>query len=129
MPDSDDSRLSADRPPSVDALARELADVGLPHPLLVDAARAAIAAGDPPSARRRAEEVAAALLRPVINATGVILHTNLGRAPLPALPAAGGPRRYSNLEFDLASGKRASRSDHAARLLARAVGAEAALVV
>lgn len=116
-------------PPSVDTLARELADVGLPHPLLVDAARAAIAAGDPASARVRAEAVAAALLRPVINATGVILHTNMGRAPLPALPSAGGTGRYSNLEFDLTSGKRASRSDHAARLLARAVGAEAALVV
>ena len=41
----------ADRPPSVDALARSLADVGLPHPLLVDVAREAIAAGDPDSAR------------------------------------------------------------------------------
>ena len=120
--------MPPDRPPSVDALARELADVGLPHPLLVDAARAAIAAGDPSSARARAEAVAAALLRPVINATGVILHTNLGRAPLPALPG-GDARRYSNLEFDLVGGKRASRSDHAARLVARAVGAEAALVV
>jgi L-seryl-tRNA(Ser) seleniumtransferase len=117
-----------DRPPSVDTLARELADVGLPHPLLVDAARAAIAAGDPWSARARAEAVAAALLGPVINATGVILHTNLGRAPLPAMPVVEA-RRYSNLEFDLVSGKRASRSDHAARLIARAVGAEAALVV
>ena len=119
----------ADRPPSVDALARELADVDLPHPLLVDAARSAIAAGNPGSARARAEAVAAALLRPVINATGVILHTNLGRAPLPSVPASGGARRYSNLEFDLVSGRRASRSDHAAQLLARAVGAEAALVV
>ena len=117
-----------DRPPSVDALARELVDLGLPHPLLVDAARAAIAAGDPSSARARAEAVAAALLGPVINATGVILHTNLGRAPLPLLPSTDA-RRYSNLEFDLVSGKRASRSDHAARLIARAVGAEAALVV
>jgi len=117
-----------DRPPSVDALSRELADVGLPHPLLVDAARAAIAAGDPSSARARAEAVAAALLGPVINATGVILHTNLGRAPLPFMPSTDA-RRYSNLEFDLVSGKRASRSDHAARLIARAVGAEAALVV
>lgn len=117
-----------DRPPSVDALARELADVGLPHPLLVDAARAAIAAGDPSSARARAEAVAAALLGPVINATGVILHTNLGRAPLPAMRGRDA-RRYSNLEFDLVSGQRASRSDHAARLVARAVGAEAALVV
>jgi len=112
----------------VDALARELRDVGLPHPLLVDAARAAIAAGDPWSARSRAEATAAALLGPVVNATGVILHTNLGRAPLPVLPS-GGARRYSNLEFDLVGGKRASRSDHAARLLALAVGAEAALVV
>jgi len=120
--------MPPDRPPSVDALARELAGVGLPHPLLVDAARAAIAAGDPASARARAEAVAAALLRPVINATGVILHTNLGRAPLPLLPG-GDARRYSNLELDLAGGKRASRSDHAARLVARAVGAEAALVV
>ena len=120
------------RPPSVDALARAIADVGLPHPLLVDAARAAVAAGDPDSARARAEAVAAALLRPVINATGVLLHTNLGRAPLvggAAAAAAAGPRRYSNLEFDLVSGQRASRSDHAARLLARATGAEAALVV
>lgn len=119
------------RPPSVDAVARALADVGLPHPLLVDAARAAIAAGDPGSARRRAEEVAAALLRPVVNATGVILHTNLGRAPLPvpAPVSADEARRYSNLEFDVVSGRRASRSDHAATLLARAVGAEAALVV
>jgi len=120
--------MPADRPPSVDALARDLRDIGLPHPLLVDAARAAIAAGDPASARTRAEAVAAALLGPVVNATGVILHTNLGRAPLPVLPSAGA-RRYSNLEFDLVSGKRASRSDHAARLLALAVGAEAALVV
>ena len=122
------SDLMPDRPPSVDALARELADLGLPHPLLVDAARAAIAAGDPSSARARAEAVAAALLGPVINATGVILHTNLGRAPLPYLPTTDA-RRYSNLEFDLVAGKRASRSDHAARLIARAVGAEAALVV
>jgi L-seryl-tRNA(Ser) seleniumtransferase len=110
------------RPPSVDALARSLLDVGLPHPLLVDAARAAIAAGDPSSARARAEAVAAALLQPVINATGVLLHTNLGRAPVGSL-------RYSNLEIDLVGGKRASRSDHAATLLARACGAEAAHVV
>jgi L-seryl-tRNA(Ser) seleniumtransferase len=116
------------RPPSVDALARELTDVGLPHPLLVDAARAAVAAGDPASARARAAAVAAALLRPVVNATGVLLHTNLGRAPLAAPPAVGGGR-YSNLEFDLASGRRGSRSHHAATLLARAAGAEAALVV
>jgi L-seryl-tRNA(Ser) seleniumtransferase len=119
--------LSAVRPPSVDRLARDLADAGvdLPHPLLVDAARAAIAAGDPSSAQARAEAVANTLLRPVINATGVLLHTNLGRAPIAATPSTG----YTNLELDLATGARGSRSAHAAALLARASGAEDALVV
>jgi L-seryl-tRNA(Ser) seleniumtransferase len=115
------------RPPSVDRLARDLADagVGLPHPLLVDAARAAIAAGDPSSAGARAQAMANTLLRPVVNATGVLLHTNLGRAPMAAAPTAG----YTNLELDLATGARGSRSAHAAALLARAAGAEDALVV
>jgi L-seryl-tRNA(Ser) seleniumtransferase len=113
------------RPPSVDALARSLADVGLPHPLLVDAARAAIAAGDPERARAEAEAMAAALLRPVVNATGVLLHTNLGRAPL----AHAQPAAYTNLELDLATGERGSRSAHAGRLLAAACGAEAVTVV
>ena len=117
------------RPPSVDALARSLADVGLPHPLLVDAARAAIATGDPASARAEAVALAAVLLRPVINATGVLLHTNLGRAPLGAQDGSEARARYSNVEFDLTSGKRGSRHHHAAALLARAAGAEAALVV
>ena len=113
------------RPPSVDALARELADVGLPHPLLVDAARAAIGAGDPGSARHRAERLRLDLLRPVVNATGVLLHTNLGRAPV----AHAQPAAYSNLELDLATGRRGSRNRNASALLARAAGAEAALVV
>ena len=113
------------RPPSVDALARSLADRDLPHALLVEAARAAIAAGDPPSAGPRADDIAAALLRPVINATGVLLHTNLGRAPLGPVPPGG----YANLELDLRTGQRGSRHDHAASLLARAAGAERALVV
>jgi L-seryl-tRNA(Ser) seleniumtransferase len=91
----------------------------------VDACRAAIAAGDPGSARDRAQAVARSLLRPVINATGVLLHTNLGRAPLAHRQEA----RYANLELDLATGRRGSRSAHAASLLARAAGAEAALVV
>ncbi|MBW3651086.1 MAG: L-seryl-tRNA(Sec) selenium transferase [Actinobacteria bacterium] len=115
------------RPPSVDRLARELAGTGLPHPLLVEAARAAITAGDPSSARDRAEAMSLALLRPVINATGVLLHTNLGRAPYP--PATTSRAGYSNLEFDLATGRRGSRHAHAAALLARAAGAEDALVV
>ena len=120
-----------DRPPSVDSLAQSLAGSGLPHPLLVEAARAAIAAGDPASAAERAESIARSLLRPVINATGVLLHTNLGRAPLGVPPANAPvpPIRYSNLEFDAERGARGDRHAHAGGLLARLCGAEAALVV
>jgi len=114
-----------DRPPSVDALARSLAPTLLPHPLLVDIAREAIAAGEPDSAPALAERAARRLLRPVVNATGVLLHTNLGRAPL----AVSVPEGYSNLEFDLDRGERGDRSERVASLLARAAGAEAALVV
>jgi L-seryl-tRNA(Ser) seleniumtransferase len=79
----------------------------------------------------RLAELAAASLRPVINATGVILHTNLGRAPLAAaaltrVTALGG---YSNLEYDLQSGGRGRRDVHAERLLCRLTGADAAVVV
>jgi L-seryl-tRNA(Ser) seleniumtransferase len=71
-------------------------------------------------------------LRPVINATGVIIHTNLGRAPLSraaqqAIMAIGG--QYSTLEFDLEDGKRGSRYVHAEAALCELTGAEAALVV
>jgi L-seryl-tRNA(Ser) seleniumtransferase len=71
-------------------------------------------------------------LRPLINATGVLLHTNLGRAPLSAgaldaVREAGSG--YSNLEFDLATGKRGSRYEHSAEMLATLTGAESALVV
>lgn len=113
------------RPPSVDALARSLADTGLPHPILVDVAREAIAAGDPGQVRELADRRARALLRPVVNATGVLLHTNLGRAPLGHEQPAG----YTNLELDLATGARGSRSGHAGALLAQACGADSALVV
>ncbi|MFH1382911.1 MAG: L-seryl-tRNA(Sec) selenium transferase [Chloroflexota bacterium] len=71
-------------------------------------------------------------LRPVINATGVVLHTNLGRAPLsPETIAAMDTvaKGYSNLEFDLESGARGSRDTHIESLLCRLTGAEAALVV
>ena len=71
-------------------------------------------------------------LQPVINATGVILHTNLGRAPLSqaAIQAMRAVAQgYSTLEFDLQRGKRGSRYVHAESLLTRLTGAEAALVV
>ena len=114
-----------DRPPSVDRLARSLAGTGLPHPLLVDAARAAVAAGDPDSAGDRARRIRRRLLTPVINGTGVLLHTNLGRAPMAWDQGA----HYSNLELDLASGERGDRQTGAPALLARACGAEAAMAV
>jgi len=114
-----------DRPPSVDRLARSLAGTGLPHALLVDAARAAVAAGDPGSAGARAERIRRRLLAPVINGTGVLLHTNLGRAPLAWSQSAD----YSNLELDLDIGERGDRQAGAPALLARACGAEAAMAV
>ena len=71
-------------------------------------------------------------LQPVINATGVILHTNLGRAPL-SKAAIEAMRQvslgYSNLEFDLETGKRGSRLDHAEEVLKQLLGVEAAVVV
>jgi len=71
-------------------------------------------------------------LRPVINATGVIIHTNLGRAPLSSAAQAaleGVAQGYSNLEYELEAGQRGERTVHAERLLCELTGAEAALVV
>lgn len=119
---------------------------GLPHRLLADAARAAVdearadASGGRPvdpdavvaAARARVDAARHALLGRVVNATGVIVHTNLGRSPLPgdALAAAAEVASgYSNLEYRLDEGRRGSRHDHAGALLARACGAEAGLVV
>lgn len=114
------------RPPSVDALARALsAQVDLPHPLLVDVARAAIAEGVVDEAPARARALARTLLTPVVNATGVLLHTNLGRAPL----AHSQQARPQTVEFDLATGERGSRQRAVGQLLARLTGAEAAMVV
>ncbi len=118
---------AAGRPPSVDALARSIASSGLPHALCVELARAAIAAGEHDAERlgRRAGELRRSLLGPVINATGVLLHTNLGRAPL----AVDHPGAALNLELDLRSGERGSRQAAVGGLLARLTGAEAAMVV
>ncbi|MEZ4674370.1 MAG: L-seryl-tRNA(Sec) selenium transferase [Caldilineaceae bacterium] len=77
-------------------------------------------------------DAATPTLREVINATGVIVHTNLGRAPLSqaAIAAIGKiASAYSNLEYDLAAGERGSRHDHARRLLCELTGAEDALIV
>jgi L-seryl-tRNA(Ser) seleniumtransferase len=80
----------------------------------------------------RLEEAALGSLRPVVNATGVVIHTNLGRAPLSfetlaAMRQAG--ERYTTLEYDLGTGVRGDRYGHAEGPLARLTGAEAALAV
>jgi L-seryl-tRNA(Ser) seleniumtransferase len=100
--------------------------------------RAAILAGgsdatiDAAEVARLATELARPTLRRVINATGVVLHTNLGRAPLAAAARAAlddVARGYSNLEYDLDAGERGSRHDHLRGLLRELTGAEDALVV
>jgi L-seryl-tRNA(Ser) seleniumtransferase len=78
------------------------------------------------------ERILSHSLQPVINATGVILHTNLGRAPLPESVAEEFRRtatQYSNLEYDLEAGARGKRDVHTAEMLTRLTGAEAAIVV
>ena len=99
--------------------------------------REIVAGGEPEISEHAVVAAAANLLsgrglRRVINATGVILHTNLGRSVLSeraAGAAAEAARNYSNLEYDLASGARGSRYDHAVPLLKELTGAEDALVV
>jgi L-seryl-tRNA(Ser) seleniumtransferase len=125
--------------PSVDELARAVDD-----PLAVSAARVVLArareeiraGADPGDLEQRVRDelraVRAPRLRRVLNATGVIVHTNLGRAPLAEqalqrVVEVG--RGYSNLEYDLAVGGRGSRQNHVADILCRLTGAEAALVV
>jgi len=128
--------------PPVDALA---AQVDAPRPVAVAAARAVLAerrrellAGEAGEAdlgeraRAWARAARAPSLRRVLNATGVIVHTNLGRAPLAeaAIEAVTRVARgYSNLELDLDSGERGSRHAHVEGLLRELTGAEAALAV
>ena len=107
---------------------------------LLDDARAAIRSGQTPPSQDelvvrlqdRVRNAFAPSLLPVINATGVIVHTNLGRALLSDAAKRAMMEvasSYSNLEYDLAAGKRGSRYVHAEALLTRLTGAEAALVV
>ena len=145
-----DRRAELRRLPSVDALLHEPevqaleAEVG--HDLttrvvrqVLAEARQAVQAGLGAlplqvlalQAVERGRELLRPSLRPVINATGVVLQTNLGRAPLSAsaLAAMREVAAYSNLEFDLEAGERGSRYVHAQGLLQQLTGAEGALVV
>jgi L-seryl-tRNA(Ser) seleniumtransferase len=130
--------------PSVDKLLADERLTGEPHELAVAAARVvlerareALRAGEEPEPLVDAvlEELGRARrpsLRRVLNATGVLVHTNLGRAPLAAAAlerVAEVGSGYSNLEYDVESGERGSRQDHLASLFQRLTGAEAALVV
>jgi L-seryl-tRNA(Ser) seleniumtransferase len=128
--------------PSVDRLAAEL-DVA--HPVAVAAARAVIderraelragAGGDVDllaRARERVARIERRSPRRVLNATGVIVHTNLGRAPLAEAAQAAVARvarGYSDLEWDVERRERGSRHDHVAGLLCELTGAEAAMAV
>ncbi|MBV9264642.1 MAG: L-seryl-tRNA(Sec) selenium transferase [Acidobacteriaceae bacterium] len=114
--------------PSVDQVVTKLADLSVPRSMLVRQVRAAVEqcreallagrelASDSVEEMvcKRIRQLRQRSLRPVINATGVILHTNLGRAPLASFQPIP---RYSNLEYDLETGKRGKRDAHTAKLL------------
>ncbi len=148
-----DRRSLLSQLPSIDRLLltpplRDL-EPELPHRLLAEAARQTVAElredllqnGPTPDltpatvadrAARRARMLARSNLRPVLNLTGTLLHTNLGRAPLaPSALAAltAVSRGYANLEFEIETGERGRRDSHVEALLRQLTGAEAATVV
>lgn len=120
--------------PSIDALMRDPAVIAAVRDVVAAArrGRAGVPADWASAIADRLQRDGRPSLRSVLNATGVVLHTNLGRAPLAdaaieaIVAVASG---YSTLEFDLPSGTRGSRSDHARNILRRLTGAEDALVV
>ncbi len=128
--------------PSVDRLARSL-DASLPDPIRIEIARRAIdtartllEADEPADAGALADaeaaQASARRLRVLVNATGVLLHTNLGRAPIHEEAAAAmraAAEGYSNLEFDLTTGKRGGRGRYVGELVGVLTGAEKTLVV
>jgi L-seryl-tRNA(Ser) seleniumtransferase len=109
--------------PSVDEIVERLKDVDAPRKLLVEETRRVIAnarkdlgvaSGIEEQVRRNIETLRQPTLKRVINATGVVLHTNLGRAP--------GAEGYSNLEYDLIQGRRGKRDSHTSPLIERLTG-------
>ncbi|MDE2713285.1 MAG: L-seryl-tRNA(Sec) selenium transferase [Verrucomicrobiota bacterium] len=121
--------------PGVDTLLEAVADCPLPRPLVVATIRAELASLRKSEAipehdeivsglRLRLKDLALSRLQPVINGTGVVVHTNLGRAPI-APPNNSG---YTNLEIDLATGRRGKRAAYVEQCLAELCGAEAAMV-
>jgi len=121
--------------PGVDTLLEAVGDCPLPHALVAASIRDELKilrkAKEIPEpkkiieqVRQRLKELELSRLQPVINGTGILIHTNLGRSPLP-LVAEGG---YTNLEIDLASGRRGKRAGYLEDCLAELCGAEAAMV-
>ena len=117
----------------MDELVRKLADVEAPRSLIVSEARRVLArmraSKNPGDAeceiRENIQRLRESSLKQLINATGVILHTNLGRAPLAHFESVTG---YSNLEYDLSTGKRGKRDSHIGGLLERLTGKPAIAV-
>ena len=121
--------------PGVDTLLEAVVDCPLPRPLVLATIRAELAALRKSKSipehdeivsglRLRLEDLALSRLQPVINGTGVVVHTNLGRAPIVPPDNAG----YTNLEIDLATGRRGKRAAYVEQCLAELCGAEAAMV-
>jgi L-seryl-tRNA(Ser) seleniumtransferase len=129
--------------PAVSKILETLGDVGLPRPVVVAIVRQELSAlrkaGRIPAFNNVVAQIRSALerharsrLQPIVNGTGVALHTNFGRAPLAptiALSVAQIASNYSNLEFDLAGGERGTRAAYVERNLAILCGAEAATLV
>src|ERR1700730_2037295 len=129
--------------PSVDKLALALGDTGLPHPTVVATIRREVAAlrkhGTIPGFEEVLPKLASALgtlrasrLQPVINGTGILVHTNFGRAPLghavmEAVARIGS--QYNNIEYGIAQGGRGGRAAYLEHNLALLCGSEAATVV
>jgi L-seryl-tRNA(Ser) seleniumtransferase len=128
--------------PSVDRVLRELGDTGVPRPAVVAVVRRVIAAAREAAqaetanvlrqARQAVDDLRRARIRPVINGTGIVVHTNLGRSPLGdsvIAAMAEVARDYNNLEYNTAGGERGARAGYLEHNLAVLCGAEAATVV
>lgn len=131
--------------PSIDRVLRDLGETGLPRPLVVDIVRRELDAlrarardaGQPlidplPAIRAAVDDLRLSRIQRVINGTGVIVHTNLGRSPLAAAAVDALTRAaedYTSLEFGLSTGERGGRAAYVERALAVLCGAQAATVV
>jgi len=129
--------------PSVDRVVRDLGETDIPRPVVVELVRRELAkvrkertglSAEEIDGRVRAalEELRLARIRPVINATGIVVHTNFGRSPMGGAVVdaiASAASNYTNLEYDLGAGQRGRRGAYVENNLAVLCGAQAAMVV